>query len=179
MDSLEVLYLEYNELTTIPNDIFQLSNLTTKNVLEDMNNFKYNTTIASLMEYTNFLSKIRNDGKVSKSDWTDALKRLLIHLSPICPHISEELWEKLGHKNSVHLQQNPSYKDHLIEKSSFILIIQVNGKLRDQVEMQKNASIEEIKTYLDQSEKLKKYISGKEIIKEIYIENKLINLVVR
>tara|TARA_B100000579_G_scaffold86857_3_gene68132 strand:+ start:3872 stop:6319 length:2448 start_codon:yes stop_codon:yes gene_type:complete len=159
--------------------LIQLSNLTTKNVLEDMNNFKYNTTIASLMEYTNFLSKIRNDGKVSKSDWTDALKRLLIHLSPICPHISEELWEKLGHKNSVHLQQNPSYKDHLIEKSSFILIIQVNGKLRDQVEMQKNASIEEIKTYLDQSEKLKKYISGKEIIKEIYIENKLINLVVR
>jgi len=160
-------------------NLIQISNITTKNVLHDMNNFKYNTTIASLMEYTNYLSKIRSNGQVSKSDWIDALKRLLIHLSPICPHISEELWEKLGHKNSVHLQQNPTYTENLIEKSSFTLIIQVNGKLRDQVEMQKNTNIEEIKSYLNQSEKLKKYISGKEIIKEIYIENKLINLVVR
>ena len=160
-------------------NLTQISNITTKNVLEDMKNFKYNTSIASLMEYTNFLSKIRKNGKVSKSDWNDSLKRLLIHLSPICPHISEELWEKLGHKNSVHLQLNPSFKESLIEKSNFTLIIQINGKLREQVEMDKNTTIEEIKIYLNDSVKIQKYILGKEIIKEIYIENKLINLVVR
>tara|TARA_B100000427_G_C15271413_1_gene491190 strand:- start:100 stop:720 length:621 start_codon:yes stop_codon:yes gene_type:complete len=157
----------------------QISNLTTKNVLEDMENFKYNTSIATLMEYSNYLSKIRFDCKVTKSEWTDSLKRLLIHLSPICPHISEELWQKLGHKNSIHLQINPTYDESLIEKSSFTLIVQINGKLRDQVELEKNISLEQIKKYIFESEKLKKYIDNKEIIKEIYIENKLINLVVR
>jgi leucyl-tRNA synthetase len=160
-------------------NLTQKSNITTKNVLQDMKNFKYNTSIASLMEYTNLLLKIRGNGKVSKSDWTDSLKRLLIHLSPICPHISEELWQKLGHKNSVHMQVNPTFDEGLIEKSDFTLIIQVNGKLRDQVEMEKNITIEEIKKYINDSEKIQKHISGKEIIKEIYIENKLINLVVR
>jgi leucyl-tRNA synthetase len=172
-------YKEKNIDEVESKNLEQISNLTTKNILKDMNNFKYNTSIASLMEYTNFLSKIRINGKVSKSSWADSLKRLLIHLSPICPHISEELWEKLGHKNSIHLQNNPTFKDELIEKSNFTLIIQVNGKLRDQVEMEKNIKIEEIKIYLNKSEKLKKYLDGKEIIKEIYVENKLINLVVR
>jgi len=159
--------------------LIQISNLTTKNILEDMENFKYNTSIATLMEYTNYLSKLKTDCKVTKSEWTDSLKRLLIHLSPICPHISEELWQKLGHKNSIHLQLNPTYEESLIEKSSFILIVQVNGKLRDQVELEKNISLEQIKKYVYDSEKIKKHIDNKEIIKEIYIENKLINLVVR
>ena len=172
-------YKEKNIDEVESKNLEQISNLTTKNILKDMNNFKYNTSIASLMEYTNFLSKIRINGKVSKSSWADSLKRLLIHLSPICPHISEELWEKLVHKNSIHLQNNPTFKDELIEKSNFTLIIQVNGKLRDQVKMEKNIKIEEIKNYLNKSEKLKKYLVGKEIIKEIYVENKLINLVVR
>ena len=66
-----------------------------------------------------------------------------------------------------------------MEKSSFILIVQVNGKLRDQVELEKNISLEQIKKYVYDSEKIKKHIDNKEIIKEIYIENKLINLVVR
>ena len=172
-------YYEKEILETESINLSQISNKTTKDILNGMRNFKFNTSIATLMEYSNNLSKIKKNGTVSNSDWIDACKRLLIHLSPICPHISEEIWNIMGNKNSIHLQINPTYKEDLIETSSFTLIIQVNGKLRDQIELEKNTSKEEIKKYLYDSKKIQKYIAGKKIIKEIYIENKLVNLVVK
>ena len=178
----EMMTTKYHEKEVIDLDsknLSQISNQTTKDILNGMRNFRFNTSIATLMEYSNNLSKIKKNGTVSNSDWLDACKRLLIHLSPICPHISEEIWNIMGNKNSIHLQSNPSYNEELIEKSTYILIIQVNGKLRDQVELEKNTSKEEIKKYLNNSEKIKKHIAGKKIVKEIYIENKLMNLVVK
>ena len=178
----EMMTTRYHEkeiLETESINLSQISNKTTKDILNGMRNFKFNTSIATLMEYSNNLSKIKKNGTVSNSDWIDACKRLLIHLSPICPHISEEIWNIMGNKNSIHLQINPTYKEDLIETSSFTLIIQVNGKLRDQIELEKNTSKEEIKKYLYDSKKIQKYIAGKKIIKEIYIENKLVNLVVK
>ena len=178
----EMMTTRYHEkeiLETESINLSQISNKTTKDILNGMRNFKFNTSIATLMEYSNNLSKIKKNGTVSNSDWIDACKRLLIHLSPICPHISEEIWNIMGNKNSIHLQINPTYKEDLIETSSFTLIIQVNGKLRDQIELEKNTSKEEIEKYLYDSKKIQKYIAGKKIIKEIYIENKLVNLVVK
>ena len=144
-----------------------------------MSNFKFNTSIASLMEYSNYLSKIKKQGSISNSDWQDACKRLLIHLSPICPHITEEIWLSLGNKNSIHLQNNPTFEEKLIEKDTFTLIVQINGKLRDQIEMTKGLSEQDIKNSVLTSEKVLKYISNKEIVKEIYVQDKLYNLVVR
>ena len=157
----------------------QISNQTTKNVLNDMSNFKFNTSIASLMEYTNYLSKIKKQGSISNSDWQDACKRLLIHLSPICPHITEEIWLILGNKSSIHLQNNPTFEEKLIEKDTFTLIVQINGKLRDQIEMKKGLSEQDIKNSVLNSEKVLKYISNKEIVKEIYVQDKLYNLVIK
>ncbi|MDG2101594.1 MAG: leucine--tRNA ligase [Dehalococcoidia bacterium] len=178
----EMMTTKYHEKEVLDLDsknLSQISNQTTKDILNGMRNFRFNTSIATLMEYSNNLSKIKKNGTVSNSDWLDACKRLLIHLSPICPHISEEIWNIMGNKNSIHLQSNPSYNEELLEKSTYILIIQVNGKLRDQVELEKNTSKEEIKKFLNNSEKIKKHIAGKKIVKEIYIENKLMNLVVK
>ena len=157
----------------------QISNETTKNILSDMENFKFNTSIASLMEYSNYLSKIKKEGSISNSDWQDSCKRLLIHLSPICPHITEEIWNILGNKNSIHLQNNPTFDEKLIEKDNFTLIVQINGKLRDQIEMTKNLSQEDVKTLVLSSEKVQKNIDNKTIIKEIYVKDKLYNLVVK
>jgi len=178
-EMMTVRYQEKEVLETESINLSQISNKTTKDILNGMRNFRFNTSIATLMEYSNHLSKIKKNGTVSNSDWIDACKRLLIHLSPICPHISEEIWNIMGNKNSIHLQINPTYNEDLIEKSTFTLIIQVNGKLRDQVELEKNTSKEEIKKYLYNSKKIQNYIAGKDVIKEIYIENKLVNLVVK
>jgi leucyl-tRNA synthetase len=157
----------------------QISNLTTKNIINDMSNFKFNTSISYLMEYTNTLQKIKQKRTISYSTWIEACKRLLIHLSPICPHISEELWNRLGEKGSIHLQNNPTFNEKLIERNDYTLIVQINGKLRDQIKLEVNTSIEEIMENIITSKKISKYLSDKEIIKKIYIENKLLNLVVR
>ena len=175
IEKYEFKHIEESEIKNLE----QISNLTTKNIINDMSNFKFNTSISYLMEYTNTLQKIKQKRTISYSTWIDACKRLLIHLSPICPHITEELWHRLGEKGSIHLQNNPTFNEKLIEKNDYTLIVQINGKLRDQMKLQVNTSIEEIMENIISSKKISKYLSDKEIIKKIYIENKLLNLVVR
>jgi len=175
IEKYEFQHIEESETKNLE----QISNLTTKNIINDMSNFKFNTSISYLMEYTNTLQKIKQKRTISYSSWIDACKRLLIHLSPICPHITEELWNRLGEKGSIHLQNNPTFNEKLIEKNDYTLIVQINGKLRDQMKLQVNTSIEEIMENIISSKKISKYLSDKEIIKKIYIENKLLNLVVR
>ena len=175
IEKYEFKHIEESEIKNLE----QISNLTTKNIINDMSNFKFNTSISYLMEYTNILQKIKQKRTISYSTWIDACKRLLIHLSPICPHITEELWNRLGEKGSIHLQNNPTFNEKLIEKNDYTLIVQINGKLRDQMKLQVNTPIEEIMENIISSKKISKYLSDKEIIKKIYIENKLLNLVVR
>ena len=175
IEKYEFKHIEESEIKNLE----QISNLTTKNIINDMSNFKFNTSISYLMEYTNTLQKIKQKRTISYSTWIDACKRLLIHLSPICPHITEELWHRLGEKGSIHLQNNPTFNEKLIEKNDYTLIVQINGKLRDQMKLQVNTPIEEIMENIISSKKISKYLSDKEIIKKIYIENKLLNLVVR
>ncbi|MBI62571.1 MAG: leucine--tRNA ligase [Chloroflexi bacterium] len=175
IEKYEFKHIEESEIKNLE----QISNLTTKNVINDMSNFKFNTSISYLMEYTNTLQKIKQKRTISYSTWIEACKRLLIHLSPICPHITEELWNRLGEKGSIHLQNNPTFNEKLIERNDYTLIVQINGKLRDQIKLQVNTSIEEIMENISSSKKISKYLSDKEIIKKIYIENKLLNLVVR
>ena len=175
MEKYEFKHIEESETKNLE----QISNLTTKNIINDMSNFKFNTSISYLMEYTNTLQKIKQKRTISYSTWIEACKRLLIHLSPICPHITEELWNRLGEKGSIHLQNNPTFNEKLIERNDYTLIVQINGKLRDQIKLEVNTSIEEIMENIITSKKISKYLSDKEIIKKIYIENKLLNLVVR
>ena len=144
-----------------------------------MKNFKFNTTIASLMEYSNFLSKIKKEGSISYSNWDESCKRLLIHLSPICPHITEEIWSVLGNKNSIHLQINPTFNDKLIEKDKITLIIQINGKLRDQIQVEKNAPEEEIIDNAKKTKKIRQYLEGMEVIKSVYVPGRIVNFVVK
>ena len=175
IEKYEFKHIEESETKNLE----QISNLTTKNIINDMSNFKFNTSISYLMEYTNTLQKIKQKRTISYSTWIEACKRLLIHLSPICPHITEELWNRLGEKGSIHLQNNPTFNEKLIERNDYTLIVQINGKLRDQIKLEVNTSIEEIMENIITSKKISKYLSDKEIIKKIYIENKLLNLVVR
>ena len=74
-------------------------------------------------------------------------------MSPICPHITEEIWSILGNKKSIHLQKNPTFDDKLLEKDNLTLMVQINGKLRDQIQVEKNAPKEQI---IDNAKKIKK-----------------------
>jgi len=150
---------------------------TIKKVTEDIENFRFNTAVSALMILVNELQN-RNYGI-----WH--LKTLLLLLAPFTPHISEELWQKyfvqggtLNIRNSIHYQLWPKWNPKLVKEETITLVIQVNGKVRDKVEVEADISEEKAKELAISREKIKKWIGGKEIKKIIFVPGKLINIVV-
>ena len=143
-----------------------------KKIDEDLELMKFNTAIAAFMEFINFASSNKKDiGR-------DVIERMLILLAPFTPHMTEELWQKLAKKDSIHKQKWPRYEPKLVREEKITLIIQVNGKVRDKVEIEANTSKEKAREIAFSREKVKKWITDKEIKKIIFVPGKLINFVV-
>ena len=155
-----------------------LINSTVKKVSEDLERFKFNTSISTLMEYTNSLSKIWSAG-CNNDLWKESIIILIKLLSPMAPHITEELWELNGQEFSVHNQEFPSWDDQLISTDTKTIVVQVNGKVRSQFDIEGTKSEEEIFEIASNNEKVQENLTGKEIIKKIYVKDKLVNFVVR
>ena len=155
-----------------------LINSTVKKVSEDLEKFKFNTSISTLMEYTNSLSKIWSAG-CNNDLWKESIIILIKLLSPMAPHITEELWELNGQEFSVHNQEFPSWDDQLISTDTKTIVVQVNGKVRSQFDIEETKSEEEIFEIASSNEKVQENLTGKEIIKKIYVKDKLVNFVVR
>mgnify|MGYP001277848367 CR=1 FL=1 len=151
--------------------------LAIKKVTGDLDRFKYNTAISSLMEYTTQISEQHRQGQVSVNVWTTALDNLLIMMSPIVPHLTEELWESIGNSFSIHKQEWPRYDSDLATHEEITLVVQVNGKLRDRIQAAAELEEEGAKQMAFSSEKVEGYLQGKEIKKIIYIKGRLINIV--
>ncbi len=151
--------------------------LAIKKVTGDLDRFKYNTAISSLMEYTTQISEQHRQGQVSVNVWTTALDNLLIMMSPIVPHLTEELWESIGNSFSIHKQEWPRYDSDLATHEEITLVVQVNGKLRDRIQAPAELEEEGAKQMAFSSEKVEGYLQGKEIKKIIYIKGRLINIV--
>ena len=148
-----------------------------RRVTDDVERFKYNTAISALMEYTNQLSVSYSSKLVSAEKWKNSLNQLLILMSPITPHMSEELWEQLGNDFSIHLQAWPKFDEALAEEDHITLVIQVNGKLRDRI-LAPVGVIESDATALAlESEKVKAHIAGKQMRKIIFVPGRLVNIV--
>lgn len=142
-----------------------------KSVGEDLEELKFNTAIASLMEYLNLLYDKKE--KVSGS----ILKQIVILLAPFAPHIAEELWSTIGEKFSVHNQPWPKYDSKLIEEEVVTIVVQVNGRFRDKLEAPKDISEEEAARLALDREKIKRYTENKKVQKTIWIKGRLLNLV--
>ncbi len=159
-------------------EVQKMMHKTIKKVTMDFEKFKFNTAVAALMEYVNFLySKL--DKNISEEVWFKTIDILIILLAPIAPFMAEELWEKTGHKGSIHMQSWPEWDEKLVFEEKFTLIIQVNGKLRDKVETLVGISDEEMKEIAVKSPNAQKFIKNKKIIKFVTVPNKLINIVVK
>ena len=155
-----------------------LINSTIKKVSEDLERFKFNTSISTLMEYTNSLSKIWSAG-CNNDLWKESIIILIKLLAPMAPHITEELWELKGQKFCVHNQEFPSWDDQLISTDAKTIVVQINGKVRSQFDIEGTKSEEEVFEIALNNEKVKENITGKEIIKKIYVKDKLVNFVVK
>ncbi len=157
---------------------FQL-NATVKKVTEDAGGrFSFNTAISSIMELVNALYKYKQ-GEVNVPLMNDAIEKLILILNPFVPHITEELWNDLGHEDRVYQQNWPEFDPAALELENVEIIVQVNGKLKDKMAFEKNAEKSAIEEAALASERVQDAIAGKSVVKTIVVPNKLINFVVK
>ena len=154
-------------------------NYTLKKVADDTTAFKFNTSIAAMMELSNFLGKAKRSTLYATAAWNDALHKFNLMLAPYAPHISEEIWHRTGHTDSVHLQPYPHVDESKLVKDSFELVVQVSGKLRGRVDAPTQISSEHAIALAKSLDIVQGYIAGKEIVKQIYVPGKLVNIVVK
>ncbi len=151
----------------------QFLHKTIKRVTEDLTRFQFNTAIAALMEFYNFLS----DKKEGPSQ--ESLEKIVLLLSPFTPHIAEELWKKLGHSESLLKEPWPSYDESALKTDKVTVVVQVNGKLRGTVELSPLAGEDEVVAAIQSDEKIQAHLAGKTVVKTIFVPGKLLNLVVK
>ena len=149
-----------------------------KEVTEDFENFQFNTAIAELMTLTNTMSKAKSAAVVETEEWNEGVTALVKMLAPIAPHISEELWSRLGYDDSVHVQSWSEYDESALVKDTINMAVQVNGKVRGQLEVPANADKETILASAKAEPNVAKYLGG-DIVREIVVPSKLVNLVVK
>ncbi len=163
----------------VEKEFLNVTHKTIKKVSEDLERFHFNTMLASLMEFTNYLSKIQESGSVTVLLWQQAITHLLLLLAPTAPHLAEELWAKTGHPYSIHNQSWPEWDEELIKEEKIILVIEVNGKLRDKLLVPVSISETEARELALGQEKVKAHIEGKKISRVIYIPGRIVNIVAK
>ena len=151
-------------------------NIAIKEISHDIENNQFNTAISELMKFYNAISQ--NFKYVSSNLKKIVLKNFCILLAPFSPHISEELFHLLGSKDSVHLQNWPNYDSKAIILNSYELVIQINGKVRDKINISTDSSEDIIKQKTLESPTVIKWIDNKEIRKIIIVKGKIINIVI-
>ena len=152
---------------------------TIRKVTEDIDRFKFNTALAALMEYTNSLNQVWERKGIAGDDWSGAIERLLVLMAPMAPHTAEELWERTGHTYSVHSQPWPKWDPDLAAEEVVTLVVQVNGRLRDRIEVPASITEDEAKKLALESKRVQPHIEGKQIARVIYVPAKLVNIVAR
>jgi leucyl-tRNA synthetase len=151
-----------------------------RRVSKDIEDFSFNTMVAGLMEYTNALGAMRSTapGRVSHSAWAEAIRTLVLLMAPGFPHIAEELWEKLGQPYSVHQQNWPTWDEELAKEDVIEIAIQINGKVRDKIEVPTEIEAEAAKAQALATEGIQRFLAGKTPAKVIYVPGRLVNIVV-
>ncbi len=160
------------------NELRRQTHKTIKRVTDDLEKFRFNTMLAALMEFTNYLTKAKEGRSVANAAWQEAIDSLLLLLAPTAPHVAEELWERTGHAYSIHNQSFPSWDEDLVAEEHITLVIQVNGKLRDRVAVPVSITESEARELALGRERVRAHTGGKEIKNVIYVPGRLVNVVV-
>jgi leucyl-tRNA synthetase len=149
-------------------------------VSHDLEAMSFNTAIATLMETVNELYKLRSEiSMVSDHDtWRWTITMLLQLLAPFAPHITDELWHELGHEASIHTSDWPEYDKQYLVKDHMTIVVQINGKLRTQLELPAGTDKDTVIAAAQKDAKIQTQLAGKEIRKSIYVPDKLVNFVI-
>jgi len=165
-------------------DLLRTVHIAIKGITNDISNdFQFNTVISKYRELTNAIY----DWQAKKTDLTDedksvlsfAIVSLMKLMSPVAVHLTEEAWHELGGKGSIHEQPWCKWDENLAKSSSITLVVQVNGKVKDKIEVDEGLSQEEMKKVALESPKIQAQTEGKTIVKTIVVPGKLVNIVVK
>ena len=161
-------------------DLYTFLNKTIKKVTGDMEEtFHFNTSIASVMEFLNELTKYDFKDKNDYILLNEIIRKLLIILNPFVPFLAEELWQRTGYDKTVYEQNWTTYNKNFLAFNTYTLVIQVNGKIRSRLDIELDTDPDKMKEIALNDEKIKQWIDGKEILKVIPVKNRLVNIVVK
>jgi leucyl-tRNA synthetase len=158
--------------------LIQKTHQTIRQVSNDLEHFQFNTVISALMEMSNEISAARDKGLAGGQAFDEALEKLLLMMAPATPHIAEELWTRLGKPYSIHDQDWPGFDPELAAPDEITLVVQVNGKVRDRITVPAEITEDQAKEAALASDAARRHMDGKEPRKLIYVEGKLVNIVV-
>ncbi|WP_027338632.1 leucine--tRNA ligase [Halonatronum saccharophilum] len=155
--------------------------LAIKSVTVDVGERKQlNTAISSIMELVNATYKYLSEiDELNYSLLKEVVESALLLLAPFAPHMTEALWEELGHQESIHLATWPEFDEEATKKDEIEIVVQVNGKVRTKIEVSAQVSKDDLLALVKEDDKIKEYLEDKEIIKEIVVPKRLVNLVVK
>ena len=157
-----------------------MMNTSIKKVTEDAGGrFNFNTAIASIMELVNEMYKYKQSAEMNLPLFNKAIETLLVVLNPFTPHITEEMWNQLGHEDRLYSHAWPACDESALVKDEIEIIVQVNGKLKDKLLLPNNSSKEVTEQAARELEKVKEATEGKNIVKVIVVPNRIVNFVVK
>lgn len=162
-------------------DLVRKVHIAIKGITNDIaNDFQFNTVISKYRELTNSIYDwLASSKEIEKNVFSFAVLTLMKLMAPVAVHLTDEIWESLGAKNSIHEEKWCEWDENLAKASSITLIVQVNGKVKDKIEVDEALGQEELKQIALNSEKIKNLITDKEIVKVIVVPKKLVNIVVK
>ena len=160
-------------------ELLRLTHVTIKKVTRDIEDEKFNTAVAAMMEMVNGLYKFKESHGIQASEtWRFTLESLLQILAPFAPHITEELWHELDHTDTIHVNHWPKWDEKYLASDTMTIIVQVNGKLRAKLDLPADTDKDAIEQAALADENVTKFTSNKPPKKVIYVPNKLVNIVV-
>jgi leucyl-tRNA synthetase len=154
---------------------------TVRKVTGDIETFRFNTAVAALMETLNDVLEVWTGRReqLEAAQWREIAETFIRLLAPMTPHIAEELWQRLGHDSSVLDAPWPSWDEALAADEVVTVVVQVNGKLRDRLEVSVGAASDDVVALARAAHNTVRFLEGKQIVKEVYVPGKLVNFVVR
>jgi len=141
-------------------------------VTDHIDRLRFNTAIAAMMDHLNYLSKL----KPNEMDKFTAETFVLL-LAPMAPHVTEEIWRALGHTTSIHQEPWPAFDAKLVLDETVTVVVQVNGKVRDRLEVPASAPEDEVRALALNSEAVKRHLDGKPPKKFIFVKDKMLSIV--
>ncbi len=168
---------DLNDLNDYEKNIYRKTNQTLEKVGIEIEHFRFNTAVASLME---LLNELKSLSECRKEIQTYSLERFALMVSALAPHLGEECWQLLGKEKSVF--EKPIWFNvdkNALSVDNITVVVQINGKVRSKIDLAVNTSETEVKKAVFADEKVRSYTDGKQLVKEIYVPNKIYNIVVK